>query len=359
MSMNPLSAALLTAGLALTLSFAPREELYQVIDAHPHAVAELTPFVETAHQSGRLWVVRPRAELPAHVRRSLRRLRGGERSYRFLDRLKERLPGPRARALRERIAGVDGERIKRDVALLAGLETRVAGSAGNREAVALVAERLRGLGYVVSFSCYAPAACNVIAERPGQVAPEHVSVVMAHVDSVGEAFAGADDNATGVASLLEIGRVLAAHPNRKSVRLVVTNGEEQGLLGSVFYARELERAGTLREIGLLINMDMIGYNQDGVLELETSAEQEATARWLGQLALRYTALSPKITVGAWGSDHVPFLRRGVPAVLTIENWDTKNPCYHRSCDTPEKINYAYATEVARLNAAALLDRDAE
>ncbi len=356
--MNSFSIFILAMGLALTVSFAPRGEFYQVIDSHPHAIQELMPYVETAYQSGRLWVVRLRGDTPSSLAGSFRRLRGGEKSYRFLDRLQGQFRRG-APYIREKLRQVERDRIKQDVELFSAFETRKAGTPGNREAMDLVAQRLRAMGLDVSLSCYAPEICNVIAERSGHEKPSEVTVVMAHLDSVGEAHAGADDNASGVAALLEMGRILSATPLRKTLRLVVTNGEEDGLLGSVFYAKELERQGKLRDIGLLVNMDMIGYNQNGIIELETSPERESVARWMAELVLRYTSLTAKVTIGAWGSDHVPFLRRGVPAVLTIQNWDTKNPCYHQACDTPEKLNYAYITEVARLNTAAVLTKDLE
>ncbi len=356
--MKHFASAILAMGLALTVSFAPRGEFYQVIDSHPHSVQEIAPYIETAFQSGRLWVVRLRTDIPSSLAKSFRRLRGGEKSYRFMDRVRGKIRRG-VPFIRERLAGVERDRIQKDVELLSAFETRVVGSAGNQEAMALVSERFKSMGFEVSLSCYAPEMCNVIAERTGHATPSAVTVVMAHLDSVDEAFAGADDNASGVAALLEMGRILAATPLRKTLRLVVTNGEEEGLLGSSFYAQELERSGKLSDIGLLLNMDMIGYNQNGILELETNEERESVARWMANLVGQYTSLTAKVSIGAWGSDHVPFLVRGVPAVLTIQDWDTKNPCYHQVCDTPEKLNYPYITEVARLNTAAVLSKDLE
>lgn len=104
-------------------------------------------------------------------------------------------------------------------------------------------------------------------------------------------------------------------------------------------------------------MDMVGYNSNGVVELETEPEFEEMAKWYASLSFQYTKLKPKITLGAWGSDHVPFLKRRVSSILTIEDWSTKIPCYHQSCDTPETLNYDYAGEIGKLNVAAVIRKD--
>ena len=181
---------------------------------------------------------------------------------------------------------------------------------------------------------------------------------MGHIDSVGKAFAGADDNASGTAVALEIARVLKDYDNRKTIRFFITNGEELGLLGAQHYVRKLSGENRLSELELVINMDMVGYNKsNNIVELETAPEYETLAKWFAELGSRYTTLKSKITLGAWGSDHVPFLNKGVPALLTIENWDTKTPCYHQACDRPETLNYDYASEIGKLNAAAVLTKD--
>lgn len=159
--------------------------------------------------------------------------------------------------------------------------------------------------------------------------------------------------------IFEMARVLKDAPTRRSLRFFITNGEESGLLGAKHYARELIKTGKIKEIVLAVNMDMVGYNSNGLVELETSKDHEDLAQWFADLASTYTSLKSKITIGAWGSDHVPFLEAGVPTMLTIENWSTKTPCYHQKCDRPETLNYTYATEIAKLNTAAVLTKDLE
>jgi Zn-dependent M28 family amino/carboxypeptidase len=180
-----------------------------------------------------------------------------------------------------------------------------------------------------------------------------------HLDSVGKDFAGADDNGSGAAVLMEIARVLQTYPNKKTIRFFATNGEEGGLLGAEHYAAQLSSNGQIKNVVLAINMDMVGYNSNGIVELETDSKYDELANWFAQLTADFTTLKTKITLGAWGSDHVPFIKKNVPTILTIEDWSTKTPCYHTACDKPDSLNYVYAGEIGKLNTAATISKDLE
>lgn len=346
------SSLIIILTLFFTLGLTPKEKLYQVITSHSEDLASLRPHIETVHQSGRLWIVRVKNTFPKGLSPHLRELRGGEKSYTE----SKTIPLIEDETIKKFIQRVDPELIKRDVIKLSSYRTRKAGTTDNMEAIKFVTSRFHELGLSISESCYSKSICSVIAEKKGTHSPEKVIIVMAHIDSVGRSFAGADDNASGTSVLLEMARILQDYPSKKTIRFFVTNGEEDGLLGATFYAKTLEKENKLKELDLVINMDMVGYNSNGIVELETDPEYEALSKWYAGLASQYTNLKSKITLGAWGSDHVPFLKRGVTAILTIENWDTKTPCYHLSCDTPDTLNYEYAGEIGKLNIAAVMDR---
>jgi Zn-dependent M28 family amino/carboxypeptidase len=254
---------------------------------------------------------------------------------------------------------VDKQAIKRDVEKLSSFRTRYSGTSENQEAVLFVSSRLNELGYEVQSDCFSSGVCNIVADKKGFLESDDVIIVMAHVDSVMATFAGADDNASGTAVLMEMARLISSYPNKHTVRFLVTNGEEKGLLGSKHYVSKLLEQNKIKNVSLVINMDMVGYNFDQIVELETNSEFESMARWYADLAGSYTKLKTKITLGAWGSDHVPFLNHGVPSILTIENWETRTPCYHLKCDKPDTLNYDYAAEIGRLNLAAVLSKDAK
>lgn len=357
--MKKLFSVLLTVGLFLNLSSARRgNDFFQVISSHPHDVEELSPYIHTVYQNGRLWVVQLKENAPSEILSHLRPLSGYEKSYLYDGQW---ISNKSFKKLNDGIKSVvnqiDKEQIHQDVEMLASYKTRSAGSKDNQHAVKTVGLRFQDMGYEVSEICYRTGVCSVMAEKKGLVEAGKVIMVMGHIDSVGASFAGADDNASGTAVILDMARVLKDVKNNKTIRFFVTNGEELGLLGATHYAKFLADADRLKELALVINMDMVGYNSNGIVELETDPEHEELARWFGELASKYTRLKTKITLGAWGSDHVPFLKRGVPALLTIENWDTKTPCYHKECDKPDTLNYDYAAEIAKLNVSAVLNKD--
>ncbi len=356
--MNNLFSLLLCAGLFLMVGSSYRgNDLFQVISSHPHDVEELSPYVETVHQSGRLWIVQLKKNAPDSVLSHLRTLSGREKNYLYEGLYVTNKSRKANRvSIQSFTRAVDLQNIQTDVEELAAYETRYVGTLENQQALEKSAARLQGMGYKIQEICYREI-CSLIAERKGLVNPESVIMIMGHIDSVGEAFAGADDNASGTAVLLEMARVLKDYQNQKTIRFFITNGEEVGLVGSTHYARRLQDTQELKKIKLVINMDMVGYNSNGLVEIETNPEFDELARWLADLASKFTSLKTKITLGAWGSDHLPFLNRGVPALLTIEDWDTKNPCYHQECDTADKINYEYAGEIAKLNISAVIAKD--
>lgn len=340
--------------IILTGMTRPVGPLYQVISQHPHDMQELAPHIETVSEEGRLWLVRLKGDVPAKVMRHLRLVGDEKVGSRLIDSEK-RAPSQKISSV---IDDVEIENLKTDVTALSAYKTRAAGTEDNKRAVTWVQDRLNKLGYRTQQICYRTGICSVVADKKG-TAETGVLLVLAHLDSVGKDFAGADDNASGTASLLEMARLLANQNLRHDLRFFVTNGEENGLLGAKHYAQLLTSTGEIRQLKLAINMDMVGYNSNGIVELETNAQFEDLANEVAQLVHSHTTLKPKITLGAWGSDHVPFLEKNVPTLLTIEDWSTKTPCYHASCDKPDTLNYEYAGEITKLNVATVLAKDAD
>ncbi|HVS19541.1 MAG TPA: M20/M25/M40 family metallo-hydrolase, partial [Planctomycetota bacterium] len=98
---------------------------------------------------------------------------------------------------------------------------------------------------------------NLVVELPGASRPWQVVELGAHYDTV-PGSPGADDNASGVAALLEAARVLAERPRARSVRVVFFGAEECGLIGSAMHAeRQAERAGEWH-VGAIV-LDMVGF----------------------------------------------------------------------------------------------------
>lgn len=218
---------------------------------------------------------------------------------------------------------------------------------------------------------------NLVAERRGAVHPDQVVVVMAHYDTVATTI-GANDNAASVAAAIEVGRALADHTLDRTVLLAFTDGEETSLLGSTQLAAELAE----REVVLVVNFDAMAYTDpaEGIQvipdlpdpvateqlaeiaragshgtfsmilhNLPATEASHAIAEGLrsrrGPLAcVEVMAPEDQIVGGTIGrddllrSDHVPFWRRGVPALHVTDTAEMRSPHYHRWTDTPETVD---------------------
>jgi len=324
-----------------------------VTSRDPHLMAELAPQVRAYHDYGRILVVQIKkqwSKLPRPLRENLVRVPISE--IRTYTPKPIRLPSnPRIFAMAGNLSPL---RMKTDVSNLVGFKNRGAGNKDNQMAAEWVRDTLAGLGLTVRLDCFKQGICNIFGEQKGNVAPEEMVYVVAHMDSVGHSFAGADDNASGTAALIEMARALSAQKTKRTIRYFVTNAEENGLVGSRAHVRGLTPA-QISQIKFVINMDMVAYNANGLVDIETNKEFTAQAEWMSALVRTYTKLTPNITMPAWGSDHVPFLEKKIPTILTIEHWKTKTPCYHLACDVESSLNYDYMKEIVKLNLAALAE----
>ena len=103
----------------------------------------------------------------------------------------------------------------------------------------------------------------MVAVQPGALVPDEIVVIGAHYDSYSRLSPepGADDNATGVAAVLETARILAPGEYERTIVYIAFSGEEQGLVGSEAWASDARARGL--DIRAVINIDMIGYVAPG------------------------------------------------------------------------------------------------
>jgi hypothetical protein len=244
---------------------------------------------------------------------------------------------------------------------------------------------------------------NIVATLPG-TDPDgdaRVLVVSGHYDSMPtsvldavSAAPGADDDASGVAAVLELARVLSHYRFRATLVFMAVAGEEQGLHGSTHWASEAKERGA--NIEAMLDNDIIGSSRsedgkvdrvtvrlfaqgvpptgkpdDALLALlraggENDTPPRQLARAIRDIAGRYV---PSMTVRIIyradrylrGGDHLPFLERGYPAVRFTEpaedfhrqHQDVREENGVRYGDTPDHVDFAYVADVARVNGAAL------
>ena len=202
---------------------------------------------------------------------------------------------------------------------------------------------------------------NVVGTLVGTARPDEWYIVGAHYDSTSEnpqaAAPGAEDNASGCAGVLEMARIFSANPPHASVLFICYVGEEQGLLGSIDHASDLVSTGDSSRVQAMLNMDMIGFTSDS--DLDCLLESESIGQFLidafSAAATTYTTLRIETTLFAWGSDHVPYLDRSIPALLTIENDWADYPDYHETGDLPNNITLAMGREILKMNVATLAE----
>ncbi|HEX5883739.1 MAG TPA: M28 family peptidase [Pyrinomonadaceae bacterium] len=222
---------------------------------------------------------------------------------------------------------------------------------------------------------------NVIA-RFGPDTPERI-VVGAHYDAFG-ALPGADDNASGVAGLIELARLLGAHPPALRIDLVAFSTEEPPYfgttgMGSSVHAQSLQKENA--RIRAMLSLEMIGYFSDergsqhfpaGIL----SAFYPSTGNFIGVvgrvsdglLARRvksamseaaplpvYSISAPSVIPGVDFSDQLNYWHAGYKAVMITDTAFYRNVNYHTQRDTPEKLDYKRMAMVVEGVYAAVTD----
>ena len=233
----------------------------------------------------------------------------------------------------------------------------------NDLATTYIQERLEALPNLsVEIQNFNSTGKNVIATQLGTTNPENIYMICAHYDSVTTYCA--DDNATGVAAVIEIARILSSQCTDNTIIYALWDEEEIGLLGANFYAQQAadESGGNTRDnILAVVNMDMIGYDGDAPgtlgdndfdIDVRNVANSIIIKDDLLDILNSYTFDLNPIVVdpGTTASDHSRFWNQGYSAVLVGESWETNDqtPDYHTSNDRSEDIDLPYMTELTKL-----------
>ncbi|MBI4816684.1 MAG: M28 family peptidase [Deltaproteobacteria bacterium] len=293
------------------------------------------------------------------------------------------------RLLRRRpkfVAEVSPARLERDVRILSG-ELGPRDYAHPREldeVVRFIVTELRSAGVQVSEQAFEVEGLpfkNVV----GIVGPQTKEriVVGAHFDTCGP-LPGADDNASGVAALLELARVLAQQELPLAVELVAYNLEEPPFfgteaMGSAIHADELHSTG--KAVRFMVSLEMLGFFSDApnsqrypsrflewlhpgvgdfITVVGTFGQKRITSEIREKMAaassvpVRSITASRSIT-GIDYSDHRNYWNRGYPAVMVTDTSFFRNPHYHTETDTFDTLDYERMAEVVRGVANAIVD----
>lgn len=263
----------------------------------------------------------------------------------------------------------DEGHLRSEVATLAAPEYAGRRGEGGRKAAAHLVGAFRALKLEPLFDgAYEQA---IPGDAPGEVRGRNVGarlvgsdpsmrddwiIVSAHYDHLGVRggvlFPGADDNASGVAMMLEVARALveAREKPRRSVMFLGFDLEEVGLFGSRYF---VEHAPVpLARVKLFITADMIGRSLGGVCASHVFVMGTEHCPGL-RTWLEASARGERVKVGLLGtdvlvttrSDYGPFRARKVPYLFFSTG---ENPRYHTPDDTPETLDYPKLTSISRV-----------
>ncbi len=237
---------------------------------------------------------------------------------------------------------------------------RPPGSAANRKLQAYIESQLKTLRCQLSFDAFTaqtPAGAvpmrNIIANFRGSSG--RAIVITGHFDTKpmpGSVFLGANDGGSSTGFLLELAHVVNSMSSLDDVTLVWFDGEEafgdwsatNGTFGSRHLAEKWSTDGTLARIKALINVDMIGDQDLGILQETMSSQTLRRQVWQTADDLGYGKYFLNSQL-ATEDDHLPFLKRGVNALDLIDfNYGPDNAYWHNEKDTLDKLS-AHSLEV--------------
>jgi hypothetical protein len=216
---------------------------------------------------------------------------------------------------------------------------------------------------------YKPGCSSFVVEGElrGRAEPDRLVVVGAHHDCQGAIgfpdaidSPGACDNASGVASVLELARFYREHGHPRTLRFCTYGGEEWNLTGSRHYVRELAERGDLARVFAKVNLDQTANGERLRIRASDATQPLSPGIVMEDLARANVAalgLERRFEV-VWdvpptpGSDHWPFYRAGVPIFYAL--WDPI-PHYHRRGDTAAACDRDDKYEAALALAHAVID----
>lgn len=246
-------------------------------------------------------------------------------------------------------------------------------------AAEFIEREFQALGYAVESQRYISEGStvrNLIAELPGKDQSKPIIVLGAHYDTV-PGTPGADDNASGVAGLLELARLLKDSSRSRTIKFVAFTHEEPpyfytSQMGSRQYAKALKRQK--QKILVMFSLEMIGYAGEHLNQMYPFVLLRqlmgypkngsfiglvGNVRTMRLVKLVRTTMRESCSVGVESlsapgflpplflSDHSSFWRRGYPAIMVTDTAFLRNPHYHLPSDTEGTINYSFLAEVVR------------
>jgi Zn-dependent M28 family amino/carboxypeptidase len=267
---------------------------------------------------------------------------------------------------------IDRDRLWRHLQMIVGERSPFSGSQHLAAVASFIEAELLSYGLVAESDCFTfggETFHNIVARYPiEQNVP--LIIVGAHLDSV-VGTPGADDNASGVAVLLETARLLSQVHLQFQILFCAFNLEELNMIGSTALARKLKASG--RTVAAMVSLEMVGYkdSRPGSQKLPVGLSRfypdrgdfiAVIGNWRSNALLkkfaagmRQVAGLPVETLSVPGkgmlipavrlSDHAPFWDLGYPALMITDTSFYRNPHYHAATDTIETLDIDFMAKV--------------
>jgi len=248
-----------------------------------------------------------------------------------------------------------------------------------------IGQQWQAQGYSVNRLAYAVKGiecANLEVTRYGSRDPDDHILIGAHYDTVFGS-PGADDNASGVAALLELSRLFTRSEPERTVRFVAFVNEEAPFfagrhMGSLIYAKAAKRRGD--RIRFMVSLEMLGCyyetpdsqrypallkyiypDRGNFIAFVSNRDSRSSLQRLVQAFRRHSEFpvehlaAPFFVPGVALSDHFSFWRQGYSAIMVTDTAFYRNPWYHTAGDLPDRLHYEYFAAVVQGLYFALLD----
>lgn len=280
----------------------------------------------------------------------------------------------------EVLSSISQDEIRKNLELLASdqFEGRMSGKKGNVLAAEFIKKEFESYGLKTLYHKFNIKRINpgpnkevgddftqniyAYIEGTDETLRDEIVVIGAHMDHIGygpsmsrssklKVHPGADDNASGTVALLELAKCYSKVKDKvkRTVVFMAFSAEEMGLLGSKFYCKNpifpINNPSISKHV-FMLNMDMIGYLNEGKHNVSFSAGQSSidVDRIIKNLSEKYTFASKITGRRSGGSDHAPFYNKKVPIAFLHTGLHRH---YHTPEDTADRINYSGLTQVVK------------
>jgi Zn-dependent M28 family amino/carboxypeptidase len=253
------------------------------------------------------------------------------------------------------------------------------------DAAEFIQKSFRNLGFKVRFQGFyvdSKFVKNMEVEIQGKTRPDEIVIIGAHYDTV-YGSPGANDNASGIAALFEISRLLREHPLQRTIRLVAFVNEEPPFfqtsrMGSLVYASHLRRQK--ENLIAMISLETIGYYTEGKgsqnYPYPLNYYYPDVGNFLGFVGNLHSkdlllqtikafrnntcfpsqgCVAPGWLPGIGWSDHWAFWKKKYPAIMITDTAPFRYKYYHCSEDTPEKLEYDCLARIVKGLARVFID----